>query len=382
MGEGYEGIDSAARVGTHAPEQAEEVLALASETEVVRVPRLIADAWTAYGDKRTIVSAEEASANVSTNQVFRLRLSDGGSVIAKTSSYASYFLFREDHDRIHLWNKLLQRTRYKDFLADALSDGDRVFTYLDGKAWAVFYKDADFQQSLPRLLSEDQIVNLAEEIAYFHKEGRIVAGAMPLTSVSIKSDIIHLYDGLCSPRAAQSFRMSAEHIALLQRACFSFLTSLDALGYDYWQRLPLLIDWNIGNFSVKYRGERFKLHSRWDYDWFRMEPPTLDFYFLSRVVSEVGDRSDFSYLPDCLLEPRFRLFLRAYHSINPLTEADLLFLKEVYRFFILNYVIRKGEHFFRPHFIKRLKREALTVYLQRLDDLDFSALFSVLTEDA
>ena len=37
----------------------------------------------------------------------------------------------------------------------------------------------------------------------------------------------------------------------------------------------------------------FRLYSRWDYDWFRIEPRLLDFYFLSRVSSKTGDRTLF-----------------------------------------------------------------------------------------
>jgi len=346
-----------------------------------QIPPILYEAWDNYPDERRIRSVEEASANVSTNQVFRLHLSDGGTIIAKVSSYASYFLFREDHDRIHLWNQLLQRTRYKNFLADALTVDDRVYTYYDGSAWAIFYNDIQFQQSLPRILNEELIINLAEEIAYFHKECRMIVREMPLTSKSIKSDVINLLDNLTDKHSARSFHLPEQELDFLRRSCYAFLVNLDDLRYDYWQKLPLLVDWNIGNFSVQYRGNRFRLYSRWDYDWFRMEPPALDFYFLSRVVSQTGDRTVFSYMPDCLLEPRFQLFLKVYHSINPLTEDDLLFLKEAYRFFILNYVIKEGQHFFRAKIIKRLKQEALSMYLMRLEELDFRQLFGVLEEE-
>ncbi len=63
----------------------------------------------------------------------------------------------------------------------------------------------------------------------------------------------------------------------------------------------------------------FPLFSRWDYDWFRIEPRLLDFYFLSRVSSRTGDRTRFTYGAHTLLEPRFRRFLRAYHAEFPLT---------------------------------------------------------------
>jgi hypothetical protein len=70
--------------------------------------------------------------------------------------------------------------------------------------------------------------------------------------------------------------------------------SVHESGYDDWPKMPVLIDWNLGNFSVEFDEEdrsRFRLFSRWDYDWFRIESRLLDFYFLSRVSSRTGDRS-------------------------------------------------------------------------------------------
>ena len=49
----------------------------------------------------------------------------------------------------------------------------------------------------------------------------------------------------------------------------------------------------------------FRLFSRWDYDWFRIEPRLLDFYFLSRVSSRTGDRTRFTYGAHTLVEPTF-----------------------------------------------------------------------------
>ena len=41
----------------------------------------------------------------------------------------------------------------------------------------------------------------------------------------------------------------------------------------------------------------------------------------------------------------------------------MLFLREVYRFFILNYVIRQGYTFFQPELADRLQQEAVTLCL-------------------
>ena len=143
-------------------------------------------------------------------------------------------------------------------------------------------------------------------------------------------------------------------------------------------KLPVLIDWNRGNFSVAHDEEGFRLYSRWDYDWFRIEPRAMDFYFFSRVVREEGDQTVFSYTASPLLEPRFVRFLRAYHADNPLSENEVLFLKEAYRFFVLNYVIRTGEHFFVPEFCGRLQREAVDRYLPDLEQIDLRPLADAL----
>src|SRR4051812_15404521 len=79
-------------------------------------------AWEANGDDRSIVTVVEVSAKVSTNRVYRLQLADESSVIAKVSSYGSYFLFREDHDRIHRTREALQETRWAGLLADVLTE--------------------------------------------------------------------------------------------------------------------------------------------------------------------------------------------------------------------------------------------------------------------
>ena len=78
----------------------------------------VAAAWTAFGDSRLLVQAEEVSANVSTNRVYRMHLDDGSTLVGKVSSYGSYFLFVEDHDRLSRCAELLHGTRFGGMLAD------------------------------------------------------------------------------------------------------------------------------------------------------------------------------------------------------------------------------------------------------------------------
>jgi hypothetical protein len=333
-------------------------------------------AWHRFGDLRTIVDITDMSAMVSTNTVMRVTLSDGSAVFSKVSSYGSYFLFAEDHDRLHRLTLLLRDTRFAGLMADSLTLPDgRPFTYYDGEVWVVFYNEVEQRDRLPRILTDRHIANLAREMAELHLECQRLAPQIPRTSTSIKSDAIALYDTLTEPHSAARFVLDTADLNVLRDHAHAFLMNLIELGYDDLPRIPVLVDWNLGNFSVEFGGrDDFRLFSRWDYDWFRIDTRMLDFYFLSRVSSRTGDRTEFTYGSHTLLEPRFIGFLKAYHAVNPLMENEILFLKEAYRFFILNYVIRSGNHFFRVDFWRNFQRDAVHRYLPDLDSVDLGPL--------
>jgi hypothetical protein len=342
------------------------------------VPRIIEDAWEAYGQPGRILGIEELSAYVSTNRVYRLFMEGHPAVIAKVSSYGSYVYFRQDHQLIDQWVSLMRGGRFEGLLARVLRKGEQAFTYRGPDEWVAFYREAKTRGRLPRVLSDPQIVSLGREMAQLHLECAQVREQLNPTWKSLGSDIANLYDALGSKAWREHRGLGPEVELPLKEQCDRFLTEAELLGYHRFPHIPVLIDWNIGNFSVAYDNDGFRLFTRWDYDWFRVEPRTLDFYFCSRVVGQVGDRTEFSYLVDPLFERRFQLFLRTYHSIYPLTENDLLFLKECYRFFILNYVVRSGEHFFSPKIWPRLLKEALEIYLPSLDKHDFRELLPAL----
>jgi hypothetical protein len=329
-------------------------------------------AWAHYGDPRRIVEILDMSAMVSTNTVMRVKLSDGSAVFAKISSYGSYFLFAEDHDRLHRLALLLRGTRFEGLLADSLTVADgQPFTYYDGEVWVAFYTEVEHKQRLPRILSDADIANLAREMAHLHIACGALASHIPPTSTSIKSDAIALHDTLTEPHSAARFYLDVADLNVLRSNTHTFLLNLIDLRYDDMPKIPVLIDWNLGNFTVEFNDSgAFRLFSRWDYDWFRIDTRMLDFYFLSRVSSETGDRTAFTYGSHTLLEPRFVGFLRAYHSVNPLTEREILFLKEAYRFFILNYVVRSGNHFFRDDFWRNFQRDAVSQHLPNLEAIN------------
>jgi Ser/Thr protein kinase RdoA (MazF antagonist) len=337
-------------------------------------PEILREAWAQLEPGDPIASATETSAGVSTNRVYRLSLTSGRSVFAKVSSYGSYVHFRQDHARIRQWIDLLQGTRYANFLARVLLRDGEVFTYERDAEWVVFYDEAPRRGFLPRVLSEPQIETLGREMAHFHRASAQVSEQLSPTWQTLGSDVATLYDQMTSVAVYAARGLSGEQAQLVRRHCDAFLARAERLGYHRMPKLPVLIDWNRGNFSVLHGEESFTLFSRWDYDWFRMEPRTMDFYFFCRVVREEGDQTVFSYTAAPLLEPRFLRFLRAYHEVYPLTADELLFLKEAYRFFILNYVLRTGEHFFAPEFWTRLSREAVNRYLPELETLDLSPL--------
>ena len=340
--------------------------------------QLVATAWSEYDATRTIDHLVEVSAHVSTNRVFRVVFTDSSHIVAKISSYGSYFLFAEDHDRLFTSAQLLRGTRWEGFLAEVLPRDGHAYTWYDGTYWVAFYTDVERAMQLPPILNDDQIENLAREIAAFHRECSQIAGSLPPTSNSVKGDAIHLLDQLSHEFAAEHFGLRHDDIEIAKRSTHEFLLHLEHIRFDEWDKIPVLVDWNLGNFSVKHQSSQFELFSRWDYDWFRIDTRMLDFYFFSRVSSETGDRTSFTYSPHTLLEPRFLKFLRHYHEVFPLSKRELMFLPWAYRFFILNYVIREGAEFFRDDISVKFRKDATRIYLPMLNDFDESPLLSVL----
>jgi hypothetical protein len=271
----------------------------------------------------------------------------------------------------------LRHGRWAGFLADVLTVDKRPYTWYDGRRWCAFYTEVKRAESLPKVLSSADVAALAREIARFHHACADIAPALPHVSNSVKGDAIHLLDQLTNPFASRNFDLPPEDIGVLARSTHDLLMHLEAVHYDEWPKIPILVDWNLGNFSVTRNDGDVQLFSRWDYDWFRIESRLLDFYFLSRVSSSTGDRTSFTYSPHTLVEPRFVEFIRAYHEVNPLTRRDIEFLPYAYRIFILNYVIREGARFFRNDLCAQFRRDAAHGYLEASTRLDLRPLLKV-----
>jgi hypothetical protein len=250
-------------------------------------------------------------------------------------------------------------------LAKSLLKNNRVYTYRYRKgkvdAWVVFYNPSRVMQSMPRRLQEGHIRNFGRQIGKFHRACSRVRNVLPKSSKTLRTDINTLLNEL---EITEKKIGETGQTELIKYHCNQFLRNRIKCNAGSFEIIPVFIDWNIGNFSVI---DNFELFSRWDYDWFRMSSRTLDFYFFSRVVSDAGDKTVFSYLINPMMEDRFLIFLSEYHKINPLIADEIRFLREVYRFFILNYVIKNGNYFFNEQYAKKLQAEAFEIYLPSVD---------------
>ena len=325
---------------------------------------IIIQAWKAYDASRTIKNVEDISALVSTNHVYRITFDDGDFIIAKLSSFGQYEHFKEDHRIIHsLANNLLYP--FENLLAKSLLKNNRVFTYRYKKdktdAWVVFYNPSRVMQRLPKRLDEPSIKSLGRQIGKFHLACSRVRNVLPKSSKTLRTDINILLERI--ENEPDRYGKKSENI-IIKHHCDQFLKNRLKCNANTFETIPVFIDWNIGNFSVINNNE---LYSRWDYDWFRMSSRMMDFYFFSRVVSDSGDKTVFSYLINPMNEPRFLLFLQEYHKINPISADEIRFLREVYRFFILKYVVSDGSYFFSNQYSQKLLHESFEIYLPSID---------------
>jgi len=327
--------------------------------------QIITFAWREFdNDRHEIKGIYDVSAHVSTNQVYKVSFYGREPVFAKLSDYGNFEDFREDHIIINnLANNL--ELPYQNFLAKALIKKNELFIYRyhqeTNSAWVIFYNPIKMKHRLPRRLEEKDIRKMGRELARFHKACSNVSNQLRDTSKNIVSDTQFLMKSIDKGE----IKMDSNHQLMIQKHCEHFLKNADKVNYvTDFETLPVFVDWNIGNFSITRDG---RFYSRWDYDWFRMASRVFDFYFFSRVVSSVGDRTVFSYLVDTLMEDRFMIFLKEYHKIFPLSEPEIHFIKEAYRFFILNYVVKDGPYFFRQYYSSKLIKEAYDTYFPALD---------------
>ncbi len=335
---------------------------------------IIREAWEAYDNSREILRITDISAKVSTNHVYRITFADHSIIIGKLSFFGHFEHFVEDHRIINSLSNNLPAP-FENFLARSLMKGNRLFVYRHSSeiidAWVVFYRPVRIMKRLPRRLEPAHIAQLGEQMASFHLACHKIRHTLPPSSKTLAVDIRQLLQLTDAP---ESRFLLPDDLRETRRQCQLFLDRSRELQADTLDIIPVFVDWNIGNFSVT---GSLKFFSRWDYDWFRMSTRMMDFYFMSRVCSDVGDRTVFSYNIGPLMEPRFRIFLKAYHAVFPLQDREIRFLREVYRFFILNYVIKDGRYFFHEKFARKLQQEAFDQYFPSIErDFDPEVLIA------
>ncbi|MFH5832410.1 hypothetical protein ACG2F4_08390 [Halalkalibaculum sp. DA3122] len=327
---------------------------------------IIREAWQHYDDTREIKDITDISAKVSTNHVYQIRFDDDNIIIGKLSYFGKYEHFVEDHTIINALSNNLP-VPFDHFLSRSLMKENSLFVHRHKNtlvdAWVVFYRPIQIREKLPRRLNKKQIKKLAVQFAKFHKACHTIRNTLPPSSKTMEVDIEHLLETLETEEGQYEYRMHEDQI---RKHSHLFLDNIEQMGAnDELDTIPVFVDWNIGNFSVT---SDLELFSRWDYDWFRISSRMMDFYFFARIVSDIGDRTIFSYDIDPLMEDRFLIFLKSYHQEYPLTELEIRFLKEVYRFFILNYVVKYGKYFFHDLFATKLQKEAYESYLPQIDE--------------
>jgi len=326
--------------------------------------QIIESAWQAYDNSRPIKSVSDISAMVSTNHVYKVQLQNKDFIIAKLSYFGQFEHFVEDHSIINVLANNLP-SPFENFLARSLIKSNELFVHRhrnkDIDAWVVFYRAIHIQKMLPRRLEDSHIKSLGKQFALFHKACYQVKNTLPASSKTLYTDLDHLLKILETEFGQYEHR---GNIDTIKAHIARFHEEMQKWPLDDTQKIPVFVDWNIGNFSIDRRN---KLYSRWDYDWFRVSHRIMDFYFLSRIVSDVGDRTVFTYNIETFNEDRFLLFLKSYHKINPLTEPEIRQLKEAYRFFLLNYVVKDGRYFFHEVYATKLQREAFMYHLPSIE---------------
>lgn len=339
-----------------------------TKTNFLEIVRAAWDNYDAWGKIKRIT---DISVRVSTNYVYKVEFENRGFVIAKLSYFGKFEHFKEDHTIINSLSNNLPFP-YDNFLSRSLMLGTETYVYRHQNAgqdvWVVFYRPVKVRKKLPPRLTPGIIVKLGAEAACFHKACHAVRNTLPKSTKTFATDTQDLADYLDTDAGI------AEHganRAEIKRQCDLLLRNTLLLNSEKLVRIPVFTDWNIGNFSVT---QSYRFFSRWDYDWFRTSSRMMDFYFFSRVVSNVGDRPEWTYNIEPMQEERFLLFLKSYHSVFPLTATEIHSLREVYRFFILNYVIKEGRYFFHDKYAAKFQAEAIDRYFPSIEAFDSERL--------
>jgi len=275
-----------------------------SDMHYIDFTTIVNHAWAAYDSSRPIKSISDISARVSTNHVYKIIFPEGDFVIAKLSYFGKYDHFIEDHSIINVLANNLN-TPFNHFLARSLIKGNQLFVHR--------YKDS-----------------LIDAWVVFYNPVTIdqkLPARLNHTQIERLGEEFAAFHKACSrvsntlPPSSKTLKSDLYHL-------------LDILSTDFGQ-----FEHRLYASVIQEQCERFFTNS-----------DLLRIYNIST-----------------LMEDRFMLFLKAYHRVYPLTETEIRFIPEVYRFFILNYVIKDGRYFFHEIYATKLQKEAYSTYLPSIE---------------
>ncbi|MFT6134988.1 MAG: Ser/Thr protein kinase RdoA (MazF antagonist), partial [Cyclobacteriaceae bacterium] len=218
---------------------------------IIDFSEIVREAWVKYDESRSIKSIEDISAKVSTNYVYRIRFEDEGIIIAKLSYFGKFENFVDDHTIINALATNLHEP-FENFLAKSLTKHGDLYVYrhqdtaLD--AWVVFYNPIKVGKKPAKKQTEERIKKLGAELAGFHKACHTVKNTLPPTYKQINHDIEHLRQIIKTDVGAFEYRGQIDEI---RKQCDLFEENCAALNLNNLPSIPVFVDWNIGNFSVR-----------------------------------------------------------------------------------------------------------------------------------
>ncbi len=192
---------------------------------------------------------------------------------------------------------LLRGTRFDGVLADVLGTDGRPSPGTTASSGRRSTRRSSDAIGCRRSSTTPAIETLAGEIAGSTSPAKRSPRRSRRPRRPIKADAIYLLDLLASPFAPRNFQIPTG--ARRPRPSPHPRVPDDASNesqYDYWPKLPILVDWNLGNFSVDSRRRRrvpavLALGLRLVPD----RVPTVRLLLPVAGVARTGDRTHFTY---------------------------------------------------------------------------------------
>jgi hypothetical protein len=106
------------------------------------------------------------------------------------------------------------------------------------------------KKRLPRRLDEEHIVSLGQQVALFHKACHSIRNTLPPSSKTLNVDVDYLLKLTETDDGKYEYRMNLDKI---KQHSSLFIENSTKLGEGSFNRIPVFVDWNIGNFPLLLR---------------------------------------------------------------------------------------------------------------------------------